>query len=499
MSMHADEESDEVVVPVKRSNNEGVPSAETVEGRTSPKGNGGETAAVRTLRRVTASNGLIAVRRAARQSKSVRFTALLHHINIDLLKQSYRSLERDSAPGIDGVMWRAYGENLEEKLKGLHDRVHRGGYRARPARRTYIPKADGSKRPLSILCLEDKIVQQAVATVLEAIYEEDFLGFSYGFRPGRGQHDALDALHVGILRKRVNWVLDADIRGFFDAMAHAWIIRFLEHRIADKRILRLIAKWLKVGVVEDGRATRSMCGAPQGAVISPILANVYLHYVYDLWVHRWRRNKASGDMIVIRYADDTIVGFEHEHEARAFLDDLKERMRKFELALHPDKTRLIRFGRHATKQRERSGEGKPETFDFLGFTHFCTRSRKWGSFVIGRKTIKRRMLRRLQEVKTELRKRMHDPVAKTGTWVHQMLQGHLNDFAVSGNDPSLWWFFDEVRWRWLKSLKRRSQNAFLHWDEFTRLTARFFPSIRILHPLPCHRFDARTRGRSPVR
>jgi RNA-directed DNA polymerase len=499
MSMHADEESDEVVVPVKRLNNEGLPSAETVEGRTSPKGNGGETAAVRTLRRDTASNGLIAVRRAARQSKSVRFSALLHHITIDLLKQSYRSLERDSAPGNDGVTWQAYGENLEEKLKELHDRVHRGSYRARPARRTYIPKADGSKRPLSILCLEDKIVQQAVATVLEAIYEEDFLGLSYGFRPGRGQHDALDALHVGILRKRVNWVLDADIQGFFDAMAHAWIIRFLEHRIADKRILRLIAKWLKVGVVEDGRVTRSACGAPQGAVISPILANVYLHYVYDLWVHRWRRNKASGDMIVIRYADDTIVGFEREHEARVFLDDLKERMRKFELALHPDKTRLIRFGRYAAKQREKLGEGKPETFDFLGFTHFCTRSRKRGSFVIGRKTIKKRMLRRLQEVKTELRKRMHDPVAKTGRWVNQMLQGHLNYFAVSGNDPSLWWFFNEVRWRWLKSLKRRSQKAFLHWDEFTRLTDRFFPSIRILHPLPCHRFDARTRGRSPVR
>jgi group II intron reverse transcriptase/maturase len=350
MNMHADENSDGVIVPKKRPNKEGVPSAEAVEGRTPPKGNGGETAAARTLRRDTASNGLIAVRRAARQSKSVRFTALLHHITIDLLKQSYLSLERDSAPGVDGVRWQTYGENLEEKLKELHDKVHRGSYRARPARRTYIPKADGSKRPLSIVCLEDKIVQQAVATVLEAIYEEDFLGFSYGFRSGRGQHDALDALHVGILRKQVNWVLDADIRGFFDAMAHSWIIRFLEHRIADKRILRLIAKWLKVGTVEDGRRTRGTGGAPQGAVISPILANVYLHYVFDLWAHRWRLTKASGDMIVLRYADDTIVGFQHEHEARTFLDELKERMRLFELALHPDKTRLIRFGRHAAKQ-----------------------------------------------------------------------------------------------------------------------------------------------------
>jgi group II intron reverse transcriptase/maturase len=429
----------------------------------------------------------------------VRFTALLHHITVDLLKQSYLSLERDSAPGIDGVMWQAYGDNLEAKLTTLHDRIHKGSYRARPARRTYIPKADGSRRPLSIWCLEDKIVQQAVVTVLEAIYEEDFVGFSYGFRPGRGQHDALDALHVGILRRRVNWVLDADIQGFFDAMSHSWIIRFLEHRIADKRILRLVAKWLKVGIVEDGRVARGTRGAPQGAVISPILANVYLHYVYDLWAHRWRQTKASGDMIVVRYADDTIVGFLHEDEAKAFLRDLQERMRAFELALHPDKTRLIRFGRYAVKQREKLGEGKPETFNFLGFTHFCTRSRKGGSFVIGRKTIKKRMRAKLKAIKVELRKSMHNPIAKTGAWVKQMLQGHLNYFAVAGNDKSLWWFFNEVRWLWLKSLKRRSQNARLSWEKFTRLVDRFFPPIRVLHPMPCHRFDAKTRGRSPVR
>ena len=404
MSMHADEDSDEVVVPRKRSNKEDLSSAEIVEGRASPKGNGGQATAVRTPSRGIASSRLEAVRQAARQSRDVRFTALLHHITIDLLKQSYAALQRDAAPGIDGVTWRAYGENLEAKLTVLHERIHKGSYRARPAKRSYIPKADGSKRPLSIWCLEDKIVQQAVVSVLEAIYEQDFVGFSYGFRPGRGQHDALDALHAGIYRRRVSWVLDADIRGFFDAMAHSWIIRFLEHRIADKRILRLIAKWLKVGIVEDGRRTRGTCGAPQGAVISPILANVYLHYVFDLWVHRWRRTKASGDVIVIRYADDTIVGFQHEHEARVFLDDLKERMRAFELALHPDKT----------KQRMERGEGKPETFDFLGFTHFCTRSRKWGSFVIGRKTIKKRMVRKLQAIKMELRRRMHDPIAKTG-------------------------------------------------------------------------------------
>jgi group II intron reverse transcriptase/maturase len=499
MSMHADEKSDEGIGPMKRPNKEGLPSAEAVEERTSPEGNGSQATAVRTPSRGVASSRLEAVRQAARQSKSVRFTALLHHITVDLLKQSYHSLERDSAPGIDGVTWQAYGENLEEKLTVLHDRIHKGSYRAHPARRTYIPKTDGTQRPLSIWCLEDKVVQQAVVTVLEAIYEEDFLGFSYGFRPGRGQHDALDALHVGILRKRVNWVLDSDIRAFFDAMAHSWILRFLKHRIADKRILRLIAKWLKVGIIENGRVTRGQCGAPQGAVISPTLANVYLHYAYDLWVHRWRRTKANGDMIVVRYADDTIIGFEHEHEAKAFLHDLHERLRAFELALHPEKTRLIRFGRHAAKQREKVGEGKPETFDFLGFTHFCTRSRKWGSFVIGRKTIKKRMRAKLQAIKVELRKSMHDPIAKTGAWVKQMLQGHLNYFAVSGNHPSMWWFCNQVRWLWLKSLKRRSQKAHLSWERFLRLVDRFFPPIKVLHPLPCHRFDAKTLGKSPVR
>ena len=306
MSMHADEESDEGVVPMKRPNKEGLPSAEAVEGRTSPKGNGGETAAARTLRREAASNGLVAVRQAARQSKSVRFTALLHHITVDLLKRSYLSLERNSAPGIDGVTWQAYGEDLEAKLTDLHDRIHRGSYRARPARRTYIPKADGSQRPLSIWCLEDKIVQQAVVTVLEAIYEEDFVGFSYGFRPGRGQHDALDALHVGILRKQVNWVLDADIQGFFDAMAHHGSSASSSTVSRTSASCASIAKWLKVGIVEDGRVTRGSRGAPQGAVISPILANVYLHYVYDLWAHRWRRTKASGDMIV-----DPLCGRHH--------------------------------------------------------------------------------------------------------------------------------------------------------------------------------------------
>ncbi|MDP7179368.1 MAG: group II intron reverse transcriptase/maturase [Verrucomicrobiota bacterium] len=499
MNMHAGEKSDGVIVPEKRPNKGSTLPAEAVEGRTPPKGNGGQTAAVRTQSRVAASNGLAAVRQAARQSKEVRFTALLHYITVDLLERSYYALKRNSAPGIDGVTWRVYGEDLGAKLTELHARVHRGGYRARPARRSYIPKPDGTKRPLSILCLEDKIIQQAVVFVLEAIFEEDFQGFSYGFRPGRGQHDALDALHAGIYRKRVNWVLDADIQGFFDAMSHKWILRFLRHRIADKRILRLIAKWLKVGITDGNQAVRSSRGTPQGAVISPILANIYLHYAFDLWSHVWRRKKASGDVIIIRYADDIVLGFQYEQEARAFLHDLQVRMRKFELALHPDKTRLISFGRHAAEDRGRQGQRRPETFDFLGFTHFCTRSWITGAFVIGRRTIKKRMLARLQVIKMELRRRWHDPINKTGAWLNKVLTGHLNYFAVPLNARSVAWFFARVRDLWRRRLRRRSQRAYMNWEKMRRLVDQFFPPIRILHPMPCHRFDARTRGRSPVR
>lgn len=497
--MHADEKSDKVIVPKKQPNKEGMLSAEAVEGRTLPKRNTGQATAVRTQSRGTASSGLVGVRQAARQSKDVQFTALLHHITVGLLEQSYFSLKRNSAPGLDGVTWQAYGENLIEKLTALHTQIHKGSYRAQPARRTMIPKSDGTERPLSILCLEDKIVQQAVVFVLEAIYEENFLGFSYGFRPGRGQHDALDALSTGIYRKRVNWVLDADIKKFFDTMDHDWLMRFLQHRIGDKRLLRLIAKWLKVGVMNGAHREFSVQGAPQGAVISPILANVYLHYVFDLWSHQWRRQKAHGDMIIIRYADDSVLGFEFEQEAKRFLQDLQERLQAFGLTLHPDKTKLIRFGRDAIRDRKRLGERKPETFDFLGFTHFCTHSRKNGAFVVGRKTIKKRMRATLQAIKIELRRRWHDPLPMTGQWIHKVLVGHMNYFSVSGNDPSIWLFFHEVQRLWLRRIRRRSQKGFMNWDRFVRITARFFPRVRLLHPHPCYRFDVRTRGRSPVR
>ena len=504
MSKYVDEKSDNVVVPTKSSNKEGLPSAETVEGRTLPEGNSDQMAAVRTQCRAAASSGLMAVRQAALRFKAqaegeMRFSALLHHIDVELLEQSYFALKRKAAPGIDGVRWQAYGEGLNDSLKDLHQRIHRGSYRAKPARRTMIPKADGSERSLSILCLEDKIVQQAVVYVLEAIYEPEFLGFSYGFRRGRSQHDALDALSTGIYRKRVNWVLDADIQGFFDAMEHDWILRFLQHRIADKRLLRLITKWLKVGTIHEGRHERSSRGTPQGAVISPILANVYLHYAFDLWANRWRQEKASGDVLMIRYADDLVLGFEYEDEARAFLAEMRERLQRFGLNLHPDKTRLIQFGRQAINDRKRQGLGKPETFDFLGFTHYCTTSRTRGWFVIGRKTIRKRMRARLQFIKQELRRRLHDSIYETGRWLRRMLQGYLNYFAVSGNDRSLWAFYYRVRGYWLKALRRRSQKAFLSWSQFMRLTSGFFPRIRVLHPLPLTRFDARTRRRSPVR
>ena len=499
MNMHTGEKSDEGIVPEKRPNTGGVPPAEAVEGRASPEGNAGQTAAVRTQRRGAASNGLAGVRRVARARKDARFTALLHHISVELLEQSYYALKRNAAPGLDGVTWRAYGEHLKESLPALHARIHRGSYRAQPARRSTVLKADGTERALSVLCLEDKLVQQAVVSVLEAIYEADFVGFSYGFRPGRAQHDALDALSAGIYRKRVNWVLDLDVRGFFDAMSHEWTVRFLRHRIADKRLLRLIVKWLRVGVMEESGVVRSERGTRQGAVISPMLANVYLHYVFDLWAHAWRGKKATGDMIVIRYADDAVLGFEHEHEARAFLQELHERLAVFELALHPGKTRIIEFGRHAIARRKRRGEGKPDTFEFLGFTHFCTYSRKNGSFVIGRTTIKKRLRARLQFLKVELRRRMHDPIVKTGRWLYRVLQGHLNYFSVSGNDRTLWAFFHQVQWYWLRSLRRRSQRTYLSWDKFVARTERFFPKIRLLHPHPLVRFDARTRGRSPVR
>lgn len=469
VNVHVGEKSDRVILPMKRPNKGDKSPAEAVEGRILVKGNSVETTAVRTQSRVAASSGLDAVREVARKDKEAKFTALLHHITVDVLRQSYRNLKRRAAAGIDGVTWQAYGEGLELRLHELHTQIHRGSYRALPARRLYIPKPDGTQRPLSIWCLEDKIVQQAVVHVLEAIFETEFLGFSYGFRPGRGQHDALDALSVGLYRRKVNWVLDADIRRFFDTMNHDWMLKFLKHRIQDKRILRLICKWLKIGVLEGEKPTRAQCGVPQGAVVSPILANIYLHYVFDLWANAWRNKIATGDMVVIRYADDSVVGFQHKTDADRFLQILHERMCKFDLALHPDKTQLIRFGRYAEVQCRARGEGNPATFDFLGFTHYCTTSRKGGWFVIGRKTVKKRIRAQLRAIKDELRKRLHAPVAEVGAWLNRVLRGHLNYYAVPGNGQSLDAFLHQVGRLWIRALRRRSQRSRMTWARFGRL------------------------------
>jgi len=488
-SMHTCGESDEQVVPAKRSNNGEQSSAESVEGSCSTKGNTEETHMCRTLGRERVSRGLAGVREAARRNRKQKFTALLHHVTIDLLRDSYYSLKRKAAPGVDGVTWEQYGEGVEDRLKDLHDRVHRGAYRAQPSRRTYIPKADGRQRPLGIAALEDKVVQQAVVTVLSQIYEEDFLGFSYGFRPGRSQHNALDALTVGLRRKKVNWVLDLDVRGFFDNVSHEWLVKFVEHRIADRRIIRLIQKWLRTGVTEEGVWTETEEGTPQGAVVSPLLANIYLHYVLDLWVKQWRRKLAHGDMIVVRYADDAVLGFEHRKDADEFLKQLRERMQKFGLELHPEKTRLIEFGRFSEGNRKRRGEGKPETFDFLGFTHICGKTRA-GRFWLRRITISKRARAKLREVKDQLRRRRHQPVPVQGRWLASVVRGHRAYYAVPGNTEAIEAFRTQVTRHWYKALRRRSQKSRLTWGRMNRIVTRWLPKTRILHPFPEVRFAA---------
>jgi len=498
--MNGDEKSDEAVVPEKRANNAAEAVAEHVEERASAKRNTDEFTAARAQNRSTASRDLNSVRKAARMHRDERFTSLLHYVDVDRLRESFYSLKRKSAAGSDGLRWMDYQEGLEERLVDLHSRIHSGRYHAKPARRTTIPKADGGERKLSIWCLEDKIVQQAIVTVLNAVYEEDFLGFSYGFRQGKGQHDALDALSTGIIRRRVNWVLDADIQSFFDQIDHDWMMRFMEHRIADKRVLRLIRKWLKVGVLdEDGNRLPSDLGAAQGAVISPLLANIYLHYVFDLWSLSWRKGRATGDMIIIRYADDVVLGFESKSDANRYRAELDKRLAKFALNLHPKKTKLIRFGRWAMRDSKRFYGVKPATFDFLGFTHYCTVARANGQFAVGRKTIKGRMVATLHIIKSELRRRMHRPISETGRWLTRVLTGHLNYFSVPGNYKSLAYFFIRVERLWLRSLRRRSQRNIMTWARFHRIKMIFFPPIKVLHPYPKARFDAKTQGRSPVR
>jgi group II intron reverse transcriptase/maturase len=429
------------------------------------------------------SHALERIRQVARARKKEQFTSLLHHVNIDLLRWAFSATKRKAAPGVDGMTWSDYAGDLECNLAGLHDRIHRGTYRALPSRRRYIPKADGRQRPLAIAALEDKIVQRAVAAVLNAVYEEDFLGFSYGFRPGRGQHDALDALVVGITRKKVNYIVDADIQSFFDSVDQKWLVRFLEHRINDPHILRLIQKWLKAGVLEDGEVKVSETGTGQGSVISPLLANVYLHYTFDLWAERWRRREAKGDMIFVRYADDIVLGFQYEDDARRFLNAMRERLRGFSLELHPDKTRLITFGRFAAAERIMRRLGKPETFNFLGFTFICGKSRQ-GKVLLLRKSRGDRIQAKLKQVKEELRERRHQPIPEQGKWLRQVVGGFFAYHAVPTNGHALVTFHHHVTDLWRRSLRRRSQRDRTTWERMARLAQAYFPQPRILHPWP---------------
>ena len=487
--MHAVEESDSGVVPMNQPNKSGKPLAEAGEGRPEIKENIAQSSTRPTQSGGSVSQGLSGVRQRAKEKRQEKFTALLHHLSVDLLRESYFALQRKAAPGVDGETWQQYGTGLEGRLTDLHSRVHRGAYQAKPSRRVYIPKADGRQRPLGIAALEDKIVQQAVVTILNQIYEVDFKGFSYGFRPGRSPHQALDALYVGLVRSKVNWVLDADIRGFFDHMNHEWTMRFVQHRVADKRILRLIQKWLKAGVMEEGRREETEIGTPQGAVISPLLANVYLHHVFDLWVEAWRKKVARGQVVVVRYADDLVVGFQSKTEAERFLKEFQERLAKFGLELHPEKTRLLEFGRFAAVDRRKRGEKKPETFTFLGFTHQCGTSPR-GLFMVWRQTANKRMVAKLKQIKQTLRRRMHEPLNQIGAWLRSVSQGFYQYHAVPGNLRAMNAFRHRLRRMWRSTLRHRSQRPNVSWERIAPLFDRWLPAPRVLHPYPDARFDA---------
>ena len=497
--MNAQENSDESIVPAKSANNDGTePALESIEERDSAKRNDVQADLLRTQNRDNRkSSGLHGVREAARKDSALKFTALLHHVNVECLREAFFNLKKTAAVGIDQVTWHEYERNVEANIEDLHARIHRGAYRAKPSLRIHIPKPDGRTRPLGIASLEDKIVQQAVVWVLQSIYEQDFVGFSYGFRPGRGSHEALDALYVAITSKKVNWILDADIEGFFDAIDHEWLIKFLEHRIGDPRILRLIRKWLRAGVSEDGEWSQTKLGTPQGAVISPLLANVYLHYVFDLWIQWWRK-QCRGDVVIVRYADDFVVGFEHHDEAKRCLEELQNRFAKFGLKLHKDKTRLIEFGRYAIARRERRGDGRPETFNFLGFTHQCALTKKNGWFTIHRHSIAKRVRATLAKIKENLHSRRHRPIGENGRWLRSVVQGWLNYHAVPANSQCLGRFIDEVTRIWLATIRRRSQRGSCTWTwgRMQRLARLHLPRPRVIHPYPNQRFRARLKARA---
>lgn len=492
--MHGHGKSDSSIVLAKPPNRAEPEAQEAVEGRGLAEGKTLRCNVPRTQGRSGMSSALERIRQAARRDKRQRFTALLHHVyGVEGLRAAYFGLKREAAAGIDGKTWRDYGEELERNLWDLSERVKRGAYRAQPARRSYIAKESEPQklRPLGVLVLEDKIVQRATAEVLSALYEQDFVGFSYGFRPQRSPHQALDALVMGILRRKVNWVLDCDIRGFFDTLDHGWLVKFIEHRVADQRVLRLIQKWLKAGVLEEGKRRESEVGTVQGGSISPLLANIYLHYGFDLWVQQWRRVIARGDVVVVRFADDFVVGFEHREDGERFLSELRERLSRFGLELHAQKTRLIEFGRHAEKDRQSRGEDKPETFNFLGFTHSCAKTRK-GKFTVLRQTMRTRWQAKLKAIKAELCRRMHEPVPEMGIYVRAVLLGHMHYYAVPMNAVSVSHFRMAVGRIWWRVLKRRSQKNHLPWARMERQVARWLPHTHTCHPYPWVRFGVIT-------
>ena len=484
-------QSDGGIVPEKFSNN--PQGAEGMEGRPSVKGNEQEHPSHRTQSRTEGMQAVLArIREAVKRDKEIKLTALYHHVyNIEHLKAGYYHLERKAAPGIDGETWQHYGQELETNLQDLSQRLASGAYRATPVRRVYIPKADGRQRGLGIPALEDKIVESVTAQILSVIWEEEFLGFSYGFRPKRSPHNALDALTVGIERKRVSWVLDADIRAYFDTISHEWMEKFIEHRIGDRRILDLIQKWLRAGVLEDGRWTQSEEGTPQGNLISPVLANIYLHYAFDQWAHQWRKRNARGDMIIVRFADDFVVGFEHRAEAERFKAELAERLEQFNLKLQNEKTRLIEFGRYVTSDRKRRGEGKPETFNFLGFTHICSQNRK-GKFCVLRQTMKKKMRAKLKALKIEMKRRLHSPIPEQGKWLRSVLVGHYRYYGVPRNGPALEAFRKEVVRIWKQALGRRSQRSRVTWEQLDRQTYKWLPYPHIYQPYPAQRLRVTT-------
>ena len=497
--MNGHGKSDNLVVPGKHSNKTPDREAEGVEGRGLAKGNLREEGEFRTQSRGDAKSSLERVREAAERDRRQKFTALLHHVyDVEQLRAAYEGLNPKAAAGVDGETWKHYGEELEGNLLDLSERLRRGAYRASPVKRVFIPKGDGGRRPIGVLILEDKIAQRAPAAVLNAIYEPEFAGFSYGFRTGRGAHDALDALATGILTRKVNWVLDADIRSFFDRLDRGWMVKFLEHHVGDRRVIRLVKKWLAAGVLEGDEWKAMEAGTVQGGSISPLLANIYLHYVFDTWVKRWRKTRAKGDVIVVRFADDFVVGFEHQAEAEQFWIELKERFQKFGLELHSEKTRLIEFGRFAAERRGKRGEGKPETFAFLGFTHICGKTRG-GRFTVKRKTMRKRLEAKLKAVGVELKRRINDGIPAMGAYLRAVMLGHMRYYAVPFNFDAIDRFRNRLVLLWRQVLSRRSQTARVTWVRMKELIERWIPPARICHPYPDQRLSVKTQGKSRMR